>query len=632
MTRTYSRTRVALSAVAAVLLASGCLNMQKRDHYDIPKVELPDRYRHLDADQATLAQETEAAPKSVPQSISKWWQHFENEELNQLVEDAFAHNYELRAAIHRISQAAALLGIAEAGEWPEISGTFDTEIEAPDQGIGNNTNPNIQSQRLIQIGVEANYEVDLWGKNRAATEAAVERAWSSIFARETVALTLTGDLVQRFMEYLSIQDRIRVARDQEALLNNLLQAVIDRMEGGEATILQVAQQNAAVAASRAVIPILKLQRDQALNAIALLVGKAPSEINIKSSSLSEITFPTINPGLPSRLLMRRPDLRQAEAELIAADADIDAARAELFPTLDLTAGIGYGARTFSSLLSPTSLFWNLGQTLTQIIFDRRSRISQVHFNQARQLELVQNYMQALYLAMRETEDALVGIKFLSERRLRQLEAVQAAQEAFDLSVESYDIGAVDYLTLLDTERTLRNNEDEFHQVEFQRYVASLDLFRAIAGTMESDFVIKTGIRTPPPSIPEFDSDGKSTQFVSGVRSTNTEDNIYAFYLDEPAIDPTRALVPHLHEVGYWIHLGSIWSERALDRHWRRLKLTFPELLENREAVIDREPHPNERGTWASMMLGPFEVSGEAKDLCTAFRSKGYGCEILHRAK
>lgn len=606
MTQSASRRLFRFASFGVAMAVAGCLNMQKRDTYDLPEVDLPTEYRHIDADQAAIARESEAAPKTVPQSISRWWEHFQNPELNDLVEQAFENNYELRAAIHRISQAAALLGVEEANEWPEVSGTFQTEIEAPDEGIGGNTTDTVDSQRLIQVGIEANYEVDLWGKNRAATEAAVERAWSSIFARETVALTMTGDLVQAFLEYLSIQDRIRVAQRQETVLLNLLQAVIDRMEGGEATMLQVAQQNAAVAATRAVIPVLELQRNQALNAIALLIGKAPSEVKLESKSLADITFPTVNPGLPSRLLMRRPDLRQAEADLIAADADIDSARAELFPSLDLTAGIGYGARRFSELFSPTSLFWNLGSTLTQIIFDRRGRLSQVHFNQAVHLELVQNYMQALYAAIRETEDALVGIKYLGERRLRQIEAVDAAQQAFDLSVESYDIGAVDYLTLLDTERTLYNNQDELHQIEFARYTAALDLFRAIAGTMDSDFVIETAPRSD-------------------------TDKVYDYHLDEPPIDPTLPLVPHLPEQGYWLHLGSIWSERALNRHWTRLQERFPDQLGDRQAIIDREPHPDERGTWASMVLGPYAAAGEATDLCSTLRSEGYGCEILHQA-
>lgn len=600
-----SLSAVALSLSLALVL-TGC--MAKRDNYDIPEVELPKTFRFASKDQSAAAIAGEAAPMTIPQSISRWWTHFGNEELNGLVTEALANNYQLKAAIARIAQAEAQHGAEFAGEWPVLSGSGSAEVSGPVGGIGSlEPGDKNVSEKDYQVGLNISYEVDLWGKNRAATEAALERAWANVFARETVALTLSAEVTQNFIEYLSVEDRIRTAKRTKTALLNMLGAVQDRLDGGEATSLQLAQQRAAVADAKAVIPVLDLLRNQKLIAIALLLGKSPSDVDIESNSLTDITFPEVNPGLPSRLLMRRPDIRKAEAELIAADADIDAARAELLPTFKLTAERGYGSKHLQRLLSPESLFFSAAATITQVIFDAGKRQSDIEFAEAKHGELVHNYMRASYAAMKEVEESLVAIRYLTLRKDAQGEAVDASQAAYDLSAVSYTFGTLDYLTLLDTERTLYRNEDELHTIEFERYRAAVDLFKSLGGGMEPDDV----------KVVEARQKIKSS-LETGILS------------DEAPRIPEESVSAGLPEKGFWIQMAATWNEKAAWRHWRKLRNRYPTMLKNHKPTIEREPASDDQGTWVSMLLGPFDSRNNADGLCTAFRDEGQGCQILVR--
>ena len=591
-------------ALAAGL--SGCV--MKRETYDVPVVEVPDRFKYAPSTAATAEDVGEVAPATVPQNISRWWRHFENEELNGLVEQALANNRLLKAAVSRIAQAQALAGVEGADEWPQISASGSFEMEQPEGGIGSvpqGGDSNIR--RTYQVGVEASYEVDFWGKNRAKTQAAYERAWASVFDRETVVLTLVSDVVRNFVEYLSLQDRIANADWTRETLTNMLGAVRERVDGGEATAIQLAQQNTAVAASRAVIPELELQRNLRVNALAVLLGTTPSAITLKSEGLADIKFPDVTPGVPSRLVLRRPDIRRNESNLAAADADIDAARAELVPALNLTAEAGYGARHLNLLFVPESFFFNLGAVIAQSIFDGGRRRAQIKFEEAQHAELVHNYVQSVYTAIGEVENALVSIKYLSERERLQAEAVTAAVEAYGFSQESYRIGASDYLTLLDTERTLFTERDELHRIAFSRYVASIDLFQALGGSMAPDEVPKI-TRNEAPHI-----------------STSPP-----HFADQKARQPLMPLVPNLPAAGHWVHVATLWSERAAWRHWRRLKAEFPSLLAEVTPQIHRQTMDHKRGTWVNVLVGPYQLAGAANGLCQDLKKGGNGCQVLRR--
>jgi multidrug efflux system outer membrane protein len=500
-----------------------------------------------------------------------------------------------------------LAGVESAEEWPEITASAESSGQSPEDGIASlGEGEQRRFDQTHQVGIEASYEVDLWGKNRARTQAALERAWASVFDRETVALSLAGDIVRNYLEYLSLNDRIVNAEWTQETLNNLLQAVEERVEGGEATAIQLAQQRTAVANSKSVIPVLELQRELRINALALLLGKSPAEIDIQAQSLVEIKFPTISPGVPSRLILRRPDLRRDEANLIAADADIDVARAELFPTPTLSAEAAYGANSISLLFRPESFFFSIGAAVTQAIFDAGRRQSQIKFEEAQHAELVHNYAQSIYTAVNEVENALVSVELLSKRRELQDQAVTSAKEALSFATEAYDIGAVDYLTMLDTERTLFTERDEFHQVEFDRFVASVDLYLALGGDIDHTLIAST----------ENDSDKESRP--------------PRYFQNEVAYSPVPDLRPNLPKEGHWVHLASLWGERAAWRHWRRMEEKYPTILNDLSPQIHAQQDESVEGNWVTVLLGPYPDVADANNICAALLDRGEGCRTLTR--
>ena len=588
--------------LVSVMIMTGCI--VKRDEYDLPALETPTAYRHAAEQPKT---EDVDSPATVPQDISQWWRNYGSTELNDLVEEGLANNYQLKAAISRISQAKALAGVESAEEWPEVSASAESTGQSPADGIASlSEGEERKFEQTHQVGIEASYELDLWGKNRARTQAALERAWASVFDRETVALSLAGDIVRNYLEYLSLNDRIVNAEWTQETLNNLLNAVEERVEGGEATAIQLAQQQTAVANSKSVIPVLELQRELRINALALLLGKSPSDIDIQAQSLVEMKFPTISPGMPSRLILRRPDLRRDEANLIAADADIDVARAELFPTPILSAEAAYGANSISLLFRPESFFFSVGAAVTQAIFDAGRRKSQIKFEEAQHAELVHNYAQSIYTAVNEVENALVSVEFLTKRRDLQDQAVASAKEALSFATEAYDIGAVDYLTLLDTERTLFTERDEFHQVEFDRFVASVDLYSALGGDVDHTLVAST----------ENDSDKQSRP--------------PRYFQNETAYSPVPDLRPNLPKEGHWVHLASLWGERAAWRHWRRMEEKYPTILDDLKPEIHTQQDESVEGNWVTVLLGPYPDVTEANNICAALLDRGEGCRTLTR--
>ena len=280
-------------------------------------------------------------------------------------------------------------------------------------------------------------------------------------------------------------DRIRVGNKTRDLMAELLDAVRQRVEGGEATALQLAQQRTAVAEASSVLPELERQRDAALHALAVLVGTTPGELHLSGDSLTEIAYPSVAPGLPSRLLLRRPDIQQAEHNLLGADADIDVARTAFLPQIGLTTEAGFGSNALSALFRPESLLFNVTASIVQDIFDAGANEARLDFAHARHQELIANYRQAILFAVQDVESALSGVHFLEQRMEAQREAVEAARQSLDFGLQSYDIGVVDYLSLLDTERTLFGNEDTFYQVALQRAQASVALFKALGGDGDS---------------------------------------------------------------------------------------------------------------------------------------------------
>jgi multidrug efflux system outer membrane protein len=447
-----------LAPLLCVLLA-GCATQPAVEH---PEVPVPDSWTRTVGQPAPAGQQAD------------WWNRFGSPELSRLVTAAREANPDLAAAAHRIAQAAALVRVAGAGLYPAVEAAGSGSRNWRGEG-GSRT---ADSVRAV---FEASYEVDLWGRNRLGVEAALAERIASEYDREAVALSLSAEVATAYFQYLSLGDRIgrtgRILATAERVL-----ALVEQQEAlGVASALELAQQRAAVASLRATLPQLERQRAETRNALAALLGRAPGDLRIEAASLDSVEVPPVAAGLPSTLLERRPDLRSREAALAAARADVDAARAALLPSIRLTGSAGFASDALSGLFSPAGMLASLAAGLTAPIFDAGRLAGARDVALAREAELVEAYRGAVIDAFRDVEDALAAIEYLAATEEAQRAAAGEARRAYELAEARYRAGVVSFLTVLETQRTLFQQEDTLEQTRLARLDAAVGLYRALGG-------------------------------------------------------------------------------------------------------------------------------------------------------
>ena len=419
----------------------------------------------------------------LPRPRKEWWRDFASPELDALIEKGLANNHDLKAALHRVAQAEAQATSSRSGLFPLISGYVQHERFGPEGGAGAAVryNTDWKTSKLTQGGLRMSYELDLWGKNRAAAESAEELVLATEHDRRTVALSLIGDIVTSYFQYLLALEQMVVAEDSRQSVRRQLSAVEQRAKVGEATQIEVMQQRTAVAQADSRIPADGQMSDQALHRLAVLTGAPPGTLRLEGDKLRVIAVPPVAAGLPSEMLQSRPDIARAEAQLRSANADIGVARAKFLPSFSLTGDGGTASPTLASLLSPAALYLTLLGSLTQTIFDAGRTAAEVDFNEARFKELAETYQSTVLIALREVEDALSSSRRLAEQEASHKELVAIAKEAHELSTLSYNAGHLEYLTLLETERARYQAADNALQIRFSRLAAAINLYKALGG-------------------------------------------------------------------------------------------------------------------------------------------------------
>jgi NodT family efflux transporter outer membrane factor (OMF) lipoprotein len=338
-----------------------------------------------------------------------------------------------------------------------------------------------QVYNVFNPELTASYELDFWGKNRAARRAARATAVASRYDQQTVALTVVSSVATTFFQALELRDRIEVARQNFDNGQKVLDGLRLQETAGIATGLDVAQQETAVAQLDAAIPPLLQQFRQTVNALAVLIGTTPESLDVDTGTLTSLTRPAVVEGLPSQLLARRPDVAAAEQQLIAANANITVARAALFPAIQLTASGGYESSALASLISPANRLYAVGAGLMQPIFHGGALRGQVAFSNAQYAELLSTYHKTVISAFSNVEDALVAAQQTQEQQTRQQEAVNKAARAFQFAQTQMSAGVVNILTVLNTENALFSAQDELVQVQYLHLQSLVDLFTALGG-------------------------------------------------------------------------------------------------------------------------------------------------------
>ena len=431
--------------------------------YEQPQVEQP-----KDWDGTT------AGPAQWP--ARDWWQGFHSSPLNALIETAQANNTDIAAATARIQQAEAQARISSASLLPSINGGGGTSRSVSRSTAGDHT-----ISDTVDASLSASYQLDLFGANRADVVSAEAAAQFSRFDREAVALTIVSDVAETYFQSLQYYARLDVARRNLVNAERVMTFIEARVTNGAATQLDLAQQRAAVAVQRAVLPSLELQARQLESNLGILLGTGPSDLMRKSPGLMAITPPRITPGLASELLLRRPDIQAAESRLMAANADIGAARAAFFPSLNLSTSYTRSGASLPAAFDPAHMAYNLASSLTQPIFRGGALNAGVDLAQARREELIQAYRKSVLSAFSDVDKSFAALRRTTEQERLQIIAAQQARIAFDLAEARLRAGAIDLLTVLDAQRNLNSAEDQVVQIRFARLQATISLFRALGG-------------------------------------------------------------------------------------------------------------------------------------------------------
>jgi outer membrane protein, multidrug efflux system len=430
-----------------------------------------------------------------------WWRQFRSRELTAIVEEALDANLDIAAAVARIVQADAQARVTGAVLLPavDLSGN-GTRSRSSQTLVKGNTNPNAltpgsslvtaaqtghsvpdQVKSNVSASLSASYEIDFWGKNRAALQAAEQSAVASRFDREVVGLATVVSTANAYFQVLAAQDRLRVANDNLQAATRVLNLINQRVNAGTASALDTAQQESVVYTQRASIPPLRQIVTQNRTALAILLARSPESVRIRGGSLRAIAIPRVTPGLPSELLTQRPDIREAEANLAAANANVYNARAQFLPSISLTGEGGYQSAIFKLLLRPESAIYSAAASLTQPIFEGGRLLGNLDLQKGRQDELLQDYRKAVISAFGDVENALDGVRQTALRERLQAQVVTSSRRAFDISEERLREGTIDLVTVLQTQQTLFTAEDTLAQARLARLQAIVSLYQALGG-------------------------------------------------------------------------------------------------------------------------------------------------------
>lgn len=418
----------------------------------------------------------EPRPAEGQASEAGWWRGFGSPQLEALVAEALADSPDIRIAAERVRQAEIQLRISGSSLFPSFSLAGSTgwrRSDPPDAPAS--------ESRSASLSLGANYEVDLWGRISSGVRGAEAQLEASRHDRDAVALSLAAGVASGWFRVLALEARLSLAHENLAVAERVYDLVEARYRHGAASALDVSRQQATVLSQRGALPPLEAQLRQTRAALAVLIGRTPQALAAGDERLVQMIVPQPVPGLPSELLLRRPDLAAAEAQLAAAAANVDAARAALFPSVQLTASAGLASAGLSSLLSDPTRSLGVTAALAQTLFDGGRLRGQADLAESRRIETVEQYRRNILTALREVEDALGEIDRSARQEALQAAVLEQAARSLRLAELRYREGADGLLTVLDAQRSLFSARDQLAQLRLARLAAAVDLYRALGG-------------------------------------------------------------------------------------------------------------------------------------------------------
>ena len=430
-----------------------------------------------------------------------WWRTFGSPELSDFIEKAHADNRDLAVAAARVMEAGAQTTIQRAVLFPQINAQAQA-LRSPSGRSGQSINGQSYSAgNSFGLTFGASYELDFWGLARDNLRGANEALKSARFAQQAVALAVTANVANTYFSVLALRARIAIASEDITAINGILDTINLKVATGKSSRLDLAQEQAQVESVEAQVPMLEEQELEARVALAVLLGVPPEGFDVKTQNPDALILPVVGAGLPSELLLRRPDVAEAEANLARAHANLDAARAAFLPQFALTGNGGFASSAINALLHGPNFAWDFGANLLQTVFDGGKLLGQKDLARATQRELIASYQSAVLNAYADVENALgqVTNNGKAEHHLRR--EVEAAREAFKISQLQYRQGATDLLTVLQAQQTLFLAEDQLAQTTLAHMQAVVHLFEALGGGWEEAQGERTQLTSGTPAGP-----------------------------------------------------------------------------------------------------------------------------------
>jgi len=473
------KTNQLLRLVLLAIASGGCA---VGPNYQRPAVSAPTHWS------APLA----GGETNAPIDLAAWWENFHDAELDSLISRAVQSNPDLQIAQARVREARAQYGIAAANFLPTVdaAGSYArTKTSQHQPVLGSLPIPaNVPFENdVYQAGFDASWEIDVFGGTRRATEAARAGVAASEFGRRDTLVTLLGEVARNYVDARGFQRRLAIANENITAQSSALAITQDRFDKGLTSDLDVQQAGTLLATTKAEVPSLQTSLQAAIHRLDVLLGLPPGALQAELSQVAPIpaALPEVPVGLPSDLMLRRPDMQRAERQLAAATANIGVAQADLFPKFFLTGAAGFESVSASDWFTGRSGLWSVGPTVQWRIFDAGRIRANIRVQNARQEQALASYEQTVLTAFEEVENGLVAYANEQIRRRSLAEAVASSQKSLDLANKLYANGLTDFLHVLDAERSLYQAQDALVQSERTVSANLVSLYKSLGGGWEN---------------------------------------------------------------------------------------------------------------------------------------------------
>ena len=457
--------RATVLSVAVACALAGCM---MGPDYKRPDVDTPQAYR--------------VEVKSAADLInSAWWEQFEDPVLNELIKTALAENKDVRIAASRVEEFLGRYGVTRSQLFPQVA----TQFGAGSQRISTVTQPALASTQSntfdsYSLDLGMSWEIDLWGKLRRATEAARAELLATEQARQTVILSLTSGVATSYVTLIDLDRQLAIAKSTADSRGEFFRIIKLRFEGGVVSEVELNQARSDYEFALSTVPVIEKQIAQQENALSVLLGRNPGPI-ARDRTLDKLVLPQVPADLPSSLLERRPDIRQSEQLMVAANARIGVAKAQFFPTISLTAILGTASSALGNLFKGASQTWSYGGTVTQPIFTGGNLISQLRVAESQQKTALLQYQKSIQTAFQEVNDSLIDQTKTREQLAAQARQVDSLRNYARLARLRYDNGFTSYLEVTDAETKLFNAELQYTQSQGQLFFALINVYKSMGG-------------------------------------------------------------------------------------------------------------------------------------------------------